>query len=116
VESLELANQIADVIVDRQGEDILILDLTEVTTFADYFVICTAGSRRQLDALENAIQAELKKLSPPLLARSVEGEPDSGWILVDFINVIVHLFTDDVRDYYRLEELWKNARTVARIQ
>jgi ribosome-associated protein len=116
VESLELANQIADVIVDKQGEDILILDLTEVTTFADFFVICTAGSRRQLDALENAVQAELKKLSPPLLARNVEGEPDSGWILVDYNSVIIHLFTDDVRDYYRLEDLWGNARIVARIQ
>ncbi len=116
MESLELANRIADVIVDGQGEDILILDLTEVTTFADYFVISSARSRRQLDALENAVQAELKQLSPPLLAHNVEGEPDSGWILVDYNSVIVHLFTEDMRDYYRLEELWRNARIVARIQ
>lgn len=116
MENLDLANQIADIIVDKQGEDVLILDLTEVTTFTDYFVICTAGSRRQLDALESAVRERLKQVDPPLLARSVEGNPDSGWILVDYNDVIVHFFSEDIRKFYRLEDLWRSARVVARIQ
>lgn len=116
MESLELANRITDVIVDRQGEDVLILDLREVTTFTDYFVICTANSRRQLDALQNAIREEMKQGDDRRLARSFEGDSNSGWILIDFNSVIVHLFSEEMRDYYQLEGLWKNARVVARIK
>jgi ribosome-associated protein len=116
VESLELANQIVEVIVDVQGEDVLILDLTDVTTFTDYFVICTAKSRRQLDALQAAIRETMKHTGETLLAKKVEGDPDTGWILVDFNSVIVHLFSEEMRAYYQLEELWRNARTVAHIQ
>ena len=116
MESLELANQIVEVIVDVQGEDVLILDLTDVTTFTDYFVICTARSRRQLDALQAAIREAMKHTGETLLAKKVEGDPDTGWILVDFNSVIVHLFSEEMRAYYQLEELWRNARTVAHIQ
>lgn len=116
MDSLELANRITDIVVDRQGEDILLLDLREVTTFTDYFVICTGNSRRQLDALQNALREEMKQGDTRVLARNVEGDPDSGWILIDFNSVIVHLFSPDMRAYYRLEELWKNARVVAHIQ
>lgn len=116
MESLELANQITEILVDKQGEDILVLDLQEVTTFTDYFVICTAGSRRQLDALESAVREQMKQGDTKTLAYSIEGDPDSGWILLDYAGVIVHLFSEDMRDYYRLEDLWKNARVVARIQ
>ncbi len=116
MEGLELANQITEIIVDRQAEDILILDLQEVTTFTDYFVICTARSRRQLDALQSAIREELKQENVKRLALNVEGDADSGWILMDYNSVIVHLFAEDMRAYYQIEELWKNARVVARIQ
>jgi ribosome-associated protein len=116
VEGRELANQIAEIIVDKQGEDILILDLTEVTTFTDYFVICTAGSRRQLDAIQSAVQEELKRSEIQRLVPGAEGDPESGWILVDYNSVVVHLFTQEMRDFYRLEELWSSARTVAHIQ
>jgi len=116
VESLDLANRIVEVIVDRLGEDILILDLTEVTTFADYFVICTANSDRQLDALEGAIREQMKQDESPLLAKNVEGKPDAGWILIDYNSVIVHLFSAEMREYYQLEQLWRSARTVAHIQ
>ncbi|MGC9521413.1 MAG: ribosome silencing factor [Anaerolineae bacterium] len=115
MQGLELANQITEIIVDRQGEDILILDLQEVTTFTDYFVICTARSRRQLDALQSAVREELKQKDVQL-ALNVEGDADSGWILIDYNSVIVHLFSEDMRAYYQIEELWRNARVVARIQ
>ncbi|MGC9396296.1 MAG: ribosome silencing factor [Anaerolineae bacterium] len=116
MESLELAHRIAEILVDKQGEDILILDLRAVTTFTDYFVICSGTSRRQLDALQSALREELKKTDERVLAFNVEGEADSGWILVDYNSVIVHLFDPEMRDFYRLEELWKNGRVVARIQ
>lgn len=116
MESRELASQISEIIIDRQGEDTLILDLTEVTTFTDYFVISTAGSRRQLDALQGAVRETLKQEEDRLMAVNVEGDPESGWILMDYNSVIVHLFTEEMRDFYRLEDLWKNARVVARIQ
>lgn len=116
MDSLELANQIAEVIVDRLGEDVLILDLREVTGFTDYFVLCTADSRRQLDALQSSIREEMKQGEERKVAMNIEGDPESGWILIDYNSVIVHLFSPEMRDYYRLEELWKNARVVARIQ
>ncbi len=116
MESLELAHRIAEVIVDKQGEDILILDLHDITTFTDYFVICSGTSRRQLDALQSALREELKKTDEHIMPFSVEGTPDSGWILVDYNSVIVHLFDPEIRNFYRLEELWKNGRVVARIQ
>lgn len=116
MEGLELANQVAEVIADGLGEDILILDLTEVTTFTDYFVICTAGSRRQLDALQSSIREKMKQGDERRLAVGIEGDPDSGWILMDYNSVIVHLFDEEMRRYYALEDLWKSARVVARIQ
>ncbi len=116
MESLDLAHRIAEIIVDKQGENILILDLQAVTTFTDYFVICSGTSRRQLDALQSALREELKKTDEYLIPLNVEGGPDSGWILVDYNSVIVHLFDPEMRAFYRLEELWKNGRVVARIQ
>ena len=106
MDSLELANRIVEVIVDRQGGDILILDLREVTTFTDYFVICTANSRRQLDALQNAIREALKQSDDYQLTMNSEGDPDSGWILMDYNSVIVHLFHEEERAYYNIERLW----------
>lgn len=116
MESSDLANLITDIIVDLQGENIVVLDLQEVTTFTDYFIITSASSHRQLDAMQSRIREGMKQLDKPLMAKSVEGVANTGWILVDFNSVIVHLFDHEMRDYYQLEELWKNARVVARIQ
>lgn len=116
MESLDLANQIAEIIVDKQGEDILILDLRGVTTFTDYFVICSGTSRRQLDALQSAVREEMKKSGQHILAHNVEGDAEAGWILLDYNSVIVHLFAPETRVFYNLEELWKNGRVVTHIQ
>ena len=116
MESLGLANLITDIIVDLLGEDIVVLDLQEITTFTDYFIIASASSYRQIDAMQSRIREEMKKLDEPLLAKNVEGVSSTGWILIDFNSVIVHLFDHATRDYYQLEELWRNARVVAHIQ
>ena len=116
MESLALANDITEIIVDKQGEDILLLDIQEIATFADYFIICSGTSRRQLDALKGAISEELKQGDERVLAKNIEGDADSGWILMDYNGVIVHLFDPEVRKFYLLEDLWMHARVVARIQ
>ena len=116
MESLGLANLITDIIVDLMGEDVVVMDLSEITTFTDYFIIASASSYRQIDAMQSRIRAEMKKLDEPLLPKNVEGVSDTGWILIDYNSVIVHLFDHETRDYYQLEDLWRNARVVAHIQ
>jgi ribosome-associated protein len=116
LDSLELARDIADILLDKQGEDIIILDIHDLTTITDYFVICTGDNRRQLATMANTIQETLKQQGPGYFAKGVEGTADSGWILLDYNSVIVHLFDVETRRYYQLEELWSAGRIVARIQ
>jgi ribosome-associated protein len=90
------------------------LDLRELTPIADYFVICTADSDRQARTLQEIVRTELKeKQERPL---STEGEPASGWVLLDYNSVVVHIFSRDGRAFYRLEERWKAAPVVLKIQ
>ena len=100
-------------IEDKKGEDILLLDTHEISSFSDFFVIATANSDRQLRAIADDIQKTLKKQK--LIPRS-EGTPQSGWILIDYGSVITHLFSPAMRDYYQLEELWEKAPVVVRIR
>ncbi|MBM3187333.1 MAG: ribosome silencing factor [Chloroflexi bacterium] len=96
------------------GSDILLLDISDITLIADYFVIATAETERQLKAIAEDVTARLKTDhdKAPL---SVEGAPASGWILLDFGSIVVHLFSPSQRSRYRLEELWAKARTVVRM-
>ena len=104
-----------DAIEDRKGENIVVLDLRELSPIADYFVIGTADNERQLRALMRAVdEAESKQHG--LGARYIEGSPESGWVLMDFNWIIVHLFGRSQRDFYRLEQLWSDAPVVLRIQ
>jgi ribosome-associated protein len=113
LETSELARRIADVLADKQAEDIVVLDLQGTTVIADYFVIATGTSDRQLNALADALNEQLGKLGNKPLRR--EGTPESGWVLVDFGGVIVHLFSPDKRSFYRLEQLWTGAKVVVRM-
>jgi ribosome-associated protein len=101
-------------ISDKQGADILMLDTRPVSFITDYFVIATALNERQMQAITEEIQKQLKKRS--ILPLGVEGTPQSGWILLDYNGVVVHLFSAAMRDYYRLEKLWERAPVVVRIQ
>lgn len=101
-------------ISDKQGADILLLDTRPVSFIADYFVIATAHNERQMKALADEIQKQLKKKS--ILPLGVEGTPQSGWILMDYNSVVVHLFSVAMRDYYRLEKLWERAPVIVRMQ
>ncbi len=90
------------------------LDARAVCSFADYFVICTGDTARQLKAIYDEIEYHLKKEG--VLPHHHEGEVDSGWLLLDYGDVIVHIFVVSEREYYQLDELWKGANLVLRIQ
>ena len=90
------------------------LDTGKVSTIADYFVIATAESERQANAILDEVEKKMKsRRKHPL---SIDGEAASGWVLIDYGSVIVHLFDPGTRDYYDLEDLWNNAPTVVRIK
>ena len=98
---------------DKLAEDIVLLDLRRVAPFADYFVIMSAESSRQIQALEEDLTKALKDANIPRHRR--EGTPASGWVLLDFSDVIVHIFSPEEREYYDLERLWAGAPQVVRV-
>ncbi len=100
---------------EKHGSNILLLDVQPKCVFADYFLLCNAENDRQLRAMMNSVLGEAKQ-SAETLPVGVEGEPEGGWVLVDFGDVIVHIFSPDMRRYYQLEDLWRDARVVLRIQ
>ncbi|MEX0782078.1 MAG: ribosome silencing factor [Dehalococcoidia bacterium] len=112
LDSEDLANKAIDVLSDRQAEDIALLDISKSVTFTDYFVIATAQSPLQFNALADYLEKELKPEGHDI--RHKEGSADSGWMLLDFGDIIVHIFSPDQRAYYRLEELWGRTTPVVR--
>ena len=100
----ELAKTIAGYAADKKATDIVELDLRAVG-YTDYFVICSGNTERQAKAIHDGIHERLKH-EHGLLPGRVEGVTEARWILLDYLDVVVHLFTPDTRDYYRLEQLW----------
>jgi ribosome-associated protein len=111
---LDLARRIVELAEDKKAADIVLLDLDELTTVADAFVICSGGSERQLAAIADGIVEGLRAEGVRPYGR--EGTPESHWVLIDFGSVIVHVFTPPERDYYQLERHWSGARIVLRVQ
>lgn len=110
---MDVARSIINALEDKKGEDILLLDIQEISSFTDYFVLCNGTSDRMLDALAEAVDADVKK-NFQINAR-IEGAPRSGWVVVDCGDVVVHLFSPEQRNYYRLEELWSKGKTLVRL-
>ena len=108
-----MAQFIIDVASDKLAEDIVLLDLRGLAPFADYFVIMSAESSRQIEALEGDLSQALKDAGNPRHRR--EGTPVSGWVLLDFSDVIVHIFSPEEREFYDLERLWQRAPQVVRV-
>ncbi len=111
---LDLARRIVELAEDKKAADIVLLDLGELTTLADAFVICSGGSERQISAIADGIVEGLREERVKPIGR--EGTPESHWVLLDFGSVIVHVFTPPERDYYQLERHWSGARIVLRVQ
>ena len=109
----DLAHRIVEVASDKKASDVVLLRTAEVTTMADYFVICSGRSERQVQVLGHAIVDELRKEGMRPLG--VEGRGAARWILLDYGSVIVHVFAPEEREYYGLERLWSNATQVVRV-
>jgi ribosome-associated protein len=114
-DSSDLARGIVELIADKKGSDIVLLDIRRVSLLADYFVICSGTSERQLKAIVDEILEKVKK-EAGMIPMNVEGVPSSGWVLVDYGSVIVHAFAPSLREYYSLEKLWSEATMVVRMQ
>ncbi len=104
--SRELALEIAKAISEKKAQDITIINISEKSSFADFFVNATAGSERQLGTLANEVQDKMAELG--YIPKSSEGRPETGWILVDGGDVIVNIFTRDIRDRYSLDKVWSD--------
>lgn len=111
---LDLARRIVELAEDKKAADIVLLDLTGLTTVADHFVICSGGSERQLGAIADGVVEGLRAEGTRPIGR--EGLPASHWVLLDFGSVIVHVFTPPERDFYQLEKHWAEAKTILRVQ
>jgi ribosome-associated protein len=109
--SLELAVAAARTAADNRGRDVVVLDMREITPVFDYFVLATGTSRRQLHAMSEEIDHTLEEdLGDVRLG--IEGYRESRWIVLDYGSVVIHLFDDETRDYYALEQLWSRAGRV----
>lgn len=114
LEPAQIARLAVDVASDKKATEIVLLDLQGVSSITDYFVICTGNNSRQIRAIATAIDEKMSEVG--LSAFHREGAPDSGWLLLDYSDVIVHIFSPKEREYYRLERLWSNAKTVIYLQ
>jgi len=108
LKSSELAKNIAQLILEKKGYEVLIMDLKGLTTITDFFVICTADSDVQAKAIKNHIQDQL--LYQSVRPWHIEGAKDPNWVLIDFVDVVVHIFQKETREFYTLERLWGDAR------
>ncbi len=114
IEPQELARLVVNAIEDMKGEDIVLMDIQDLTHITDYFVVCTSDNDRQAKAIVERIREDVKEAYH--LLPQIEGKSSGGWILVDYGYVVVHVFDEEQRDYYDLEGLWNEGRVLLRIQ
>ncbi len=110
MESKEVAQTIGNLLSEKKARDVVIIDIAEKSSFADYFVIATGGSERQLGALADEVEDKFAEVG--ITPKSKDGRPDTGWILVDGGDVIVNLFTESTRDKYTLEKIWSDCESI----
>ncbi len=108
VDTLETALQIAKLALEKQASDLVILDLRGRVPYCDYFILCSGRSRRQVNAIASAVQRGMKK-ARGIAARSIEGVESARWVLVDYGDVVLHIFDEPLRDFYDLDTLWSDA-------
>ncbi len=113
-DTAQLARTIVELASNRKAEDVLMLDMRPASYVADYFVLCSGGSERHLKALADEIKDELANQDVRPLR--VEGKSESGWILMDYGSVVLHIFGKEERAYYALDHLWQEAAPVLRMQ
>ena len=109
MESREFADQITELIFNKKGYDVLIMDLRNLASFTDYFIICSADSEVQVKAVAEKIDKDLREKGIKCWHR--EGYLGLTWVLLDYVDVVVHIFKKDAREFYSLEKLWGDAPT-----
>ena len=114
LQTIDIARKIVTTLEDKKGENIILLDIHRISDFANYFVICSGSSDRMLDALSDEVIKKMRKQNK--IRGRVEGLAKDGWILIDYGEIILHLFTPQKRDYYRLEELWGEGKILLHLQ
>ncbi len=110
MDSITLANKIAELIFNKKGYDVKILDLKDVASFSDYFVICTADSDTQVKAIADEVDKSLRDQG--IKSWHKEGYKALNWVLIDYVDVVVHVFKKDMREFYNLEKLWGDAPVI----
>jgi ribosome-associated protein len=113
-DAASIARLAVDAAVDKKASDVTLMDIGKVTSFADFFVLATGNSDRQIGAIASGIREQMKELGIHLFQQ--EGESTEGWVLLDYGQVVVHIFADEQRQYYDLERLWIDAPVLLRIQ
>jgi ribosome-associated protein len=114
LEPSEVAKLAVEAASDKKASDVVMLDIRELSVIADYFVICTGTNPRQIQAIASGIEERLDEAR--VETRTREGSAETGWVLLDCGDVIVHVFGPKEREYYRLERLWSGAPTVVYLQ
>lgn len=107
---IDMAKAAVHALEEKKGIDIQVLETTELTTLADYFVLCTANSTTHIKTLSDEVEKAMKELGE--LPHHIEGYRSGSWVLLDFGCVIIHLFLEEAREFYALERLWNDAKTV----
>jgi len=108
--SLQIAHLCAQAADRKKGEEIIVLDVREISSVADFFVIVSGQSEPHLKAIRNEIEEKLKEAGAD--AKGIDGFPMSHWVVMDYIDVIVHIFSKERREFYALERLWGDAKRV----
>lgn len=110
METLDLVKKVANALEDKKAEDITVIDISEVSSIADYFIIANGLNSNQLTAMQDAVDEVM--YTNGIHAKQVEGNNNSTWILMDYQDVIVHLFSKEDRLFYDLERIWKDGKIV----
>ena len=113
-EPLQIAQRAVEIASDKQASNIILLDIRAIADFADYFVLLSADNSRQINALVEDITLSLK--GEGITVGHREGTMQSGWVLLDYGDVVIHVFSPEERQYYRLEELWRQAVPLIHVQ
>ncbi|MGE5124252.1 MAG: ribosome silencing factor [Acidobacteriaceae bacterium] len=109
-----MARAVVDHLEEKKAEDLVLIDIINLAIFADYFVICSGTSDRMLNALAKSV-LEYLELGYHVSAK-IEGEPRDGWILIDAGDIIIHIFSPEQRNYYKLEDLWSQGKVLLHVQ
>ncbi len=109
VDTSTLINAITEGLLEKKAKDIVLLDVRELTTLADYFIVCHGTSDTQIRALANSVEKQVKdELGENVWQQ--EGKDSRRWVILDYVNVVVHIFTEEKRDYYGIERMWNDAK------